>query len=136
MPAVPIPAAAADLAVSVPTLRRWLRAGAPLARRGARGRGRAALVDPQAVAAWRASQCVTLAAAAAGLPDLIAGALADAFDQTEGLPKSRMAGFVAGAWYLAATRCMDHLRQHDEAVPDVTEPLPLAVARLLKIASQ
>lgn len=134
--AVPVHLAALELGVRVPTLRRWIAAGAPVARRGTRGRGRATLVEPAAVASWRASQRVTLAAAAAAIPAVLAGALADALERAEGLPKQRTAGLLAFAWYLAATRCMDHLREVDPAVADVTEPLPLAVERLRKIAAQ
>jgi hypothetical protein len=73
---------------------------------------------------------------AAGLPDVLADALADALERADGLPKQRIAGWLAGAWYDAAVAAMDHLRQHDPAVPDVTEPLPLAVERLRKIAAR
>lgn len=54
MTGLPIDKAAAELQVSIPTLRRWLRAGCPQAARGRRGRGHRALVDPAAVLAWRA----------------------------------------------------------------------------------
>lgn len=136
MTALPLNLAALELGVSAIQLRRMIRAGAPVARRGARGRGRATLVDPAAVQAWRASQRVALAAAAAELPDVLADALADALERAEGLPKQRTAGLLAFAWYLAATRCMDHLREFDPAVGDVTDPLPAAVERLRKIAAQ
>lgn len=136
MPALPVPEAAVELEVSEVTLRRWIASGAPVARRGRRGRGGRTLVDVQAVRAWRASQRVTLAAAAAGLPDVLADALADALEQADGLPKQRTAGLLALAWYLAATRCMDHLREFDSAVPDVADPLPLAVEQLRKIAAR
>ncbi len=120
MSALPLPAAAAELDVSVVTLRRWIRAGAPLARRGQRGRGKRALVCPEAVAQWRAAQAPSLAVAASGLPDILAAALADALEQAENLPKQRMAGFVAGAWYLATVAALDHLRAFDPAVGDVS----------------
>lgn len=54
MTGLPLPAAARELGVSVPTLRRWLRQGAPQAARGRRGRGHAATIDPEQVRAWRA----------------------------------------------------------------------------------
>lgn len=53
MTGLPIDKAAAELHVSVPTLRRWLRAGCPQSQRGRRGRGHAALIEVQAVRDWR-----------------------------------------------------------------------------------
>ena len=66
---------------------------------------------------------------------MLADALADALEQCENMPKARMAGFVAGAWYVATVAALDHLRQFDPGVGDVTA-LPLAVERLQKIARQ
>lgn len=54
MTGLPIEQAAAELGVSVPTLRRWMRQGAPVAARGRRGRGHVALIDPAEVRAWQA----------------------------------------------------------------------------------
>ena len=135
MSAVPVTAAAAILHISTPTLKRWIAAGAPVARRGRRGRGALTLVDPVAVEAWRASQCVTLAAAAAAIPDVVAEAMAAALIEAEGLPKQRMAGFLAGCWYRATTAVLDHLREHDPAVGDAVA-LPLAIERLRKISQR
>ncbi len=129
-----VPQAAAELRVSVPTVRRWIADGAPVVRRGRRGRGQSTLVNPQAVAAWRASESVSLATAAAGLPDVIGQALAAALEHSEGLPKQRMAGVLCGAWYLAAVAVMDHLRESDPGIPDVTS-VPLSIERLRKIAA-
>jgi len=50
---LPLPAAAAELEVRPDTLRSWIRDGAPCVRQGGRGPGRAALVDPDLVRAWR-----------------------------------------------------------------------------------
>lgn len=72
MSGVPIAQAAQALDVSSITLRRWIAQGCPVARRGGRGRGRATLVDVQAVRAWREGGAV-------GQPHLdIAGLIADA----------------------------------------------------------
>lgn len=54
MTALAIPDAASELGVSTCTLRRWIAAGCPVARRGGRGRGRLTMVDPERVRAWRA----------------------------------------------------------------------------------
>lgn len=133
--AATLPAAARELGVSVATLRRWLHAGAPQTRRGARGRGRATLVNPAAIVAWRASRAVTTNADASRIPDLIADGVAEAFEQAEGLPKQRAAGFACHAWYSASTRVLDHLRESDPTVPDVAS-VPLAIERLRKIATR
>lgn len=53
---LPIEQAAQALGVSEVTLRRWLRAGAPQAARGRRGRGHVALIDPAEVRDWQAGR--------------------------------------------------------------------------------
>lgn len=123
MTAVPLPAAARDLGVSVPTLRRWLRQGAPQARRGRRGRGGYALVDPRALAAWRASgkasDDAAIIALASEVPELVADAVADAFRQTEGPHKRACAGTLAATWYVVTVALMDRLRRD---VPELRDP--------------
>ncbi len=54
MTALPLDQAAAELQVSPVTLRRWIRAGCPVARRGRRGRSLSTLVDVAAVRRWKA----------------------------------------------------------------------------------
>src|SRR5690606_32463639 len=85
MTALPIPAAAAQLGVSTPTLKRWLRQGAPVARRGRRGRGCRTLIDPEAIRAWRRAQDAdhaqveaVLRALAGRIPELLADAAEEA----------------------------------------------------------
>jgi hypothetical protein len=46
-------AAAAELGVRADTVRGWIRNGAPVVRQGDKGPGRGALLDPDAVRAWR-----------------------------------------------------------------------------------
>ena len=83
MTARPLPEAARALGVSTSTLRRWMQAGAPVARRGRRGRGCRALLDPVAVQAWREGERGDADAAlrdlAGRLPELIGDAMAEAF---------------------------------------------------------
>ena len=139
MAAVPIPAAADALEVSVPTLRRWIAAGAPVAARGRRGRGGRALVDPAAVAAWRGSAAATdhadLIVFAADVPQLVADAVADAFLQVEGPHKVSMAGPLAATWYAVTVALLDRLRQD---VPTLTDPdvLPAQIDHLRSICSR
>ena len=47
--ALPMDAAAEQLGTTRRTLERWIREGAPVVRRGARGRGRRTLVNPAAI---------------------------------------------------------------------------------------
>lgn len=53
MSGAPIAQAAQALGVSSITLRRWIAQGAPVAKRGSRGRGHSTLVIPAAVLAWK-----------------------------------------------------------------------------------
>ena len=131
---VAVAEAAAELRVSVPTVRRWIADGAPVVRRGRRGRGQSTLVNPQALLTWRASGGPSLAAAAAALPDLIGECIVEALAQADGLPKQRVVGLLCLAWYRVATRVMDHLREHDSAVGDVVT-IPLSIERLRKIGT-
>jgi hypothetical protein len=91
------------------------------------------LVSPEAVAAWRASAVARPDLAA--IPDILAAAISETFDRASGLPKQRMAGLLAECWYEGATRIMDHLREQDASVPDVST-VPLVIERLRKVASR
>lgn len=76
---MPVDAAARVLGVPVGTVRRWIRDGAPVARRGRRGRGHAVLVDPEAVTRWREAveqgECAAvLAELEHAIPSLVADA--------------------------------------------------------------
>lgn len=66
------------------------------------------------------------------LPELLADAMHEAFTLAEGPQKRAMAGFAAGAWYLAATAIVDRLRQD---VPDLgeVEIVPAKIGRLRAI---
>jgi hypothetical protein len=121
MPAVPLIAAAAELGMSVPGLRRAIRAGAPVARRGRRGRGNSCLVDPAAIVAWRGSavteeakQLIARGTACESLPDVLADALfqiwqSRAFDAL-GLKPWQAARLLAYCWHDCAHTVRDHLQ--------------------------
>lgn len=136
MTARPLPEAARALGVSDSTLRRWVRDGAPVARRGRRGRGCRALVDPMAVLAWREGERgdvdATLRELAGRLPELIGDAMAEAARLA---PDKRGAAWVAVAgWQLVLGAILDHLGEH---VPDLPEPeVPEQIERLRKIATR
>lgn len=139
MSARPLPEAARALGVSTPTLKRWLRQGAPVARRGRRGRGCRTLIDPEAIRAWRRAQDAdhaqveaVLRALAGRVPELLAEAAAEAFRLA---PDKRGAAWTACAvWQLSVAAVLDHLR---ECGADVGDPdaIPECIERLRKIAS-
>lgn len=137
MPALPLPAAAVELGISEPTLRRWMRQGAPVTRQGRRGRGRVALLDPVAVRRWRApgkAAGIDAQVLAAAIPELVAAATWQAFIAMNG-PKRLVAGTLAATWYDISSALLDHLRESHHDVPEISA-LPLAIQRLQKIAQQ
>ncbi|MGK2926494.1 MAG: hypothetical protein ACSLE2_12835 [Lysobacterales bacterium] len=125
---VRVPEAATALGVHPATLRRWLRAGAPQARRGRRGRGGGALVDLAALRAWRVGRrepCeagvarADLVILAGELPEMMATAVHDAWRNTSGPWKRELAGVMAGAWFEATSALLDRLRADCPAVPEL-----------------
>ena len=71
--------AARLIGCSVTSLRRYIRAGAPVIRHGTRGRGKATLIDPAAVAAWRTAKGSDVRRLADHLPAEIGRAFYAAF---------------------------------------------------------
>ncbi|GGX89991.1 hypothetical protein GCM10007160_16780 [Litchfieldella qijiaojingensis] len=129
---VVIPEAAHALGVSESTLRRWIAAGAPVARRGGRGRGNVTLVDPDAVIAWL-NECdatEAMRAFAGQVPELVAGAIWESFRLAEGPHKRGVAELLVTLWYLASTEIME------AAGADAPEAWPEAIERLRKIAGK
>lgn len=116
----PIPAAAAELGVSERELRRWLRAGAPQARRGRRGRGGAALLDVHAVRAWRrqATAQDVLVALAGEIPELVAETCDAVFVNSDGPHKRALAGSLVATWYCVTLSLLDRIRR---VCPEVGE---------------
>ena len=118
---VTIEVAAGELGVGVKTLRRMLREGAPQARVGRRGRGRRALLDVNAIAAWRASRngtagepnCAALEVLAAQIPDILADAAWRAFGFVESDPllTARARRALVGALLFAWTEGSTGLRE-------------------------
>jgi hypothetical protein len=133
---LPLPEAARALGVSTPTLRRWLRAGAPQTRRGRRGRGGHALLDPAALAAWRQRQAAGVAISArelaAWLPEAAAARTWTTFTRLDGPHKRRCAGALAGAWFEITTAVLDELRRADPSIPELAD-VPEPIDRLLEI---
>jgi hypothetical protein len=131
--------AARALGVSESQLRRYVDDGAPVLRRGGRGRGRAALVDVEAIAAWRRSRdggqalpndrVVMLAAE---IPELAADAVYRAFLAVESNDKCAVAGILAGVWYVVTVALLDRIRAVVPSTPDV-ETTPEKIATLREI---
>src|SRR5690606_35936660 len=110
MAALPEREAALALGVSPSTLRRWVAAGCPVARRGRRGRGCQTLFDPVAVLAWREVGRGDVDAAlrdlAGRIPELLGAALAEAYRLA---PDKRGSAWTAAAgWQLAVGALFDH----------------------------
>jgi hypothetical protein len=134
---LPLSVAAAALGISVPRLRRLIAAGAPVARRGRRGRGGAFLVDAEAVRRWQAAggRDARLHAFAADVPRVVAEACAESFAQVTGPHKRATAGVLAGAWYVVTIAILGRLRAE---LPELTDPtvVPESVERLREIGSR
>lgn len=124
--------AAEALGVAPSTLRRWTRQGAPVARRGRRGRGGAARYDVDAIRRWQRLQRSDVAIAAVDLPRVIADAVCRLYVDLEGPHKRPCAGFAAGVWYAVSVAALDHLRAHAADVGDI-EALPENIRRLRAI---
>lgn len=129
-------AEAADrLGVRPGTIRRLIRCGAPVVRRGRRGRGCSTLIDVGALAGWiAASPCdAVILSIASELPQALAEDAEQALLRADGISKNRLAGILAAHWYMNATTVLDHLRERCPAVPDVRS-IPEPIERLRKIA--
>lgn len=126
-----IEAAALELGISEPTLRRWIAAGAPVARRGRRGRGDATLIDPDAIAAWRGARPDELRVLAGEIPELVAEACWSAFMLVEGPHRTACAGVLAGAWYVVTVALLDRLRRSGLDLADPAIPGKIAQLRAI-----
>ena len=135
--AVPIRDAARALGVPPITLRHWIAAGAPVARRGGRGRGNCTLVAPAAVRAWRSAGTADqlLHALAAELPQALAEAMAEAHALATGVAKAPLAGILAGVWYITVSKTLDALRAHGATIPEIAA-IPATIERLRDIAGR
>lgn len=137
MTALPLPAAARALSVSEATLRRWIRRGAPQARRGRRGRGHACLIDVAAITAWRGHHGPSpgLRVFASEIPELVAAAVDECFRAITGPHKRASAGVLAATWYVVTVRLLDRLHADLPGLQDVGE-LPEMIQRLRQIGHE
>ena len=130
-------AAASELEVSRATLRRWISEGAPVTRRGRRGRGCVTLVDPVAINAWRSGRLATapdagLRVFADRIPEILADAVMETFQAVQGSHKRPSADVLAAAWYLGTTRLLDAIRAEGLEVADPSA-MPAKIAQLRAI---
>lgn len=113
MTALPIPAAALALETSPRRLRRLIDQGAPVVRTGRRGRGKAALIDPDVIRAWIDSRTrapaddARLKVFVAQLPEIVAEAVWRVFVDTVGPHKRAVAQACVAAWYQACVAAFD-----------------------------
>lgn len=132
---MPLADAARELGVAPITLKRWRRLGCPCVP-GRRGRGHAALYDPEAIRAWREAndRDALLMEIATAAPGVLADATLDAFTQIDAPDKRRQAGLLAATWYVLTAALLDHLRTTCAEVPELAG-VPEPVERLRKIAA-
>ncbi len=123
--------AAATLNVRRGTLRRWLRGGCPVVRRGRRG-GDCTLVDVDAVRCWLAATPAEqqLIALASEIPALVAGAVFDVSRAVEGPHKTSTARVLGVAGLVVIDTLLKRLNRD---VPNISAELrdePYRIARL------
>lgn len=135
---LPLAEAARELDVSEGTLRRWIVQGAPVASRGRRGRGCRTLICPNAIRQWRAAtgREAVLIEISNAMPELIARAAMESWRQAQGVDKRRLAGVMAGAWFITASAVLDHLHRLHPAIAPDPRALPEPIQLLRKIAGQ
>lgn len=139
--AVTVDEAARVLGVTAYAVRRWIGEGAPVVRRGRKGRGHPTLVSPTALDAWRearkaaSSTDALLMQLAAELPAVLAVAAVEGHRLAEGVDKRKLAGIAVAMYYVNETALRDWLRERCATVPDVSA-LPSEIERLRKIAER
>lgn len=143
------PATVADIAaafgVGERTVQNWITGGCPVIQRGRRGRGGAALLDLDAVAAWRGSQhdhsddTAVVLEIASLLPAVLAEACAEAAARADGTHKRDLHGALAATWYLATTRTLQALCEKYPAAAHLLQgPVarPAQIHRMIQVWEQ
>lgn len=90
-----------------------------------------------AIQEWRASDDLhrLVMDLADQLPQVLAEAMSDSFAKMEGVDDKTLARVLTAAWYVAATRTLDHLRNRCPDVPEINS-LPEAIERLRRVAGR
>jgi len=133
-----VPDAAAVLGVKPRTLRRFIRNGAPVVRKGRKGGGQSAtLVNPRAIRAWLAAARDdraderALRELASKLPHDIAYALDEAWQASEGIDKRKLGGILAATHEVLTARVLASLRHYAPTLPDSdSDTLPEPIRRM------
>lgn len=96
------------------------------------------MVDVEAVQQWRESSTpnALLLEIASALPEVLARAMEEAWKLTDGADKRRLAGVLAGSWYVAASEVLDYLRAKHPGISEIGPTLPEQIERLRKIARE
>lgn len=131
MTLLPLDRCARELDISVSTLRRWLAAGAPCARRGC-GRGITTLIDIDAVRAWQSASDdeQRWIRVASELPELVADAIDRASRGITNRPDKRSIAMGLELAYFASTLAV--LRRLRVEVPQIpsAQTIPASILRL------
>jgi hypothetical protein len=135
--AVPVEIAAQALGISARQLEADIAAGAPVARRGRKGRGCCTLVEVGRIRAWRARRAdpavadgaEQLKAFADGISELVASAIDETFREVSGPHKRALAGALAGAWL----RVTIALREPIAGISPEPSCVPEKITALLRI---
>lgn len=111
--------------------------GAPVVRRGRRGRGGCTtLVDVAQLTAWRCrisdERDAVLEALADDVPQIIAAAVHAAFADLDAPWKRSAAGLLAGVGYRVIVAVLDRVRKDAPNVPELAE-LPPEIERLCRV---
>ena len=129
--------AALELKVGQSTLRRWIRDGAPQARRGRPGRDGGAMLDIGAIKAWRnlgSTGDATALILASDAPNLLAAAIWQVFCDVEGPHKLPCAGVLVNVWFQCAWAIHERLAQINADVPNVNT-VPKQISHLRDICA-
>ena len=150
---LPVADAAVQLGCSARQVERLIARGAPVVRRGSRGRGRSTLLDVGAVAAWVRTHAVnsvdhetgtpevlvpnncpadSLLVLANDVPTLVADAVYATFVAVDGPHKRAVAGVLAGAAYSVTVALLDRIRVDAAGVAEL-DSLPEKINQLRRI---
>jgi len=122
---VGITACALELGMSRRSLERHLDAGAPQYRRGHRGRGGQALLDPDAIGAWiaqrdgRANGEELIRLFTADVPAIVAAAIARQFASIDGPHKKAIGPELQRLWSEICIELLERARRDAPDLPDV-----------------
>lgn len=133
--AMPLKAAAVELGIRLGAMRRLVRDGAPVVRKGHRGRACSTLVDIDAIREWqRGGADAIVREVASALPLILAETMQDTFQQAVGhMSNAQAAALLSAAWLRSANAVNDYMQTHCAGIPNISA-MPAEIDRLRKIA--